>query len=285
MHGAHGGTRVAVLLAALSALLLLGGAQFGPAGLLVGLLLAIALHGSVWFGCDRVALRAVQAYPVSEAQQPTMYRIVRELSTATRRPMPRLYVSPTPAPNAFATGRDPRHAAIVCTEGVLARLDERELRAVLAHELAHVHNRDILVSSVAAALATGVMFLAQLSWLVPGGTDDDDGGGLLGGMMMVVLGPLAAGVLRLAVSRSREYGADAAGAALTGDPLGLAAALRSLDAGTRDVPLRPEPGLRSASALMVVDPFRPDRIGRLFRSHPPIAERIARLEALAGYRR
>lgn len=285
MQGSHRRTRAAVLLAAVSVLLLLAGSRYGRPGLLIALVLVLALHAYGWFGSDKVALRAVRAYPVSEAQQPRMYRVVRELSTGARRPMPRLYVSPTAAPNALATGRTPRHAAIVCTEGMLALLDERELRAVISHELAHVHNRDMLASSVVTALAAGVMVLAQLSWLAPGGSDDDEGGGLLAGALMLVLGPLAAGVLRLALSRSREYAADAAGAALTGDPLGLARALRALDAGTRAVPLRPEPGLRSTSALMIVDPFRPDSIGRLFRTHPPTAERISRLEALAGYRR
>lgn len=273
----------AALLAGASALLLLVGAAFGPVGVFVAMLLALGLQAYAWFASDTVALRAMRAYPVGEAQQPAMYRIVRELSAATRRPMPRLLVSPTAAPNAFATGRSPRHAAICCTEGLLATLSERELRAVLAHELAHVHHRDILATSVAAALATGVMFGVQFSWLLAG--DDDDGGGVLGNVLMLVLGPVAAGVLRLAVSRSREYQADTTAAALTGDPLGLASALRTLDAGTRRLPLRAEPGLRSTSALMVVDPFRPDLVGRLFRTHPSTAERVARLEQLAGYRR
>lgn len=285
MHGMRARPRAVVLLAGVSALLLFAGTPFGVAGLVVALGLALALSAYVWFGSAGIALRAVRAYPVSEAEQPTMYRVVRELSVAGRRPMPRLYVSPTAAPNALATGRDHRHAAIVCTEGALARLDERQLRGVLAHELAHVHNRDTLTSSVAAGLATGVLIPAQLAWLVPGATDEDDGGGMLGGLLMLAFGPLAAGVIRLAGSRSGEYAADTAAAALTGDPLGLADALRALDTGTREVPLRPEPWLRSTSVLMIVDPFRPDTFTRLFKTHPATSDRVARLEALAGYRR
>lgn len=273
------------MLGGLSVLFLVAGAGFGPVGVVVALVLSVLTNLYVWLASDRIALRAMRAYPVSEAQQPALYRTVRALSTASRLPMPRLYLSPTPAPNALTTGRGPRHAVICCTEGLLDVVDERELRAVLAHEIAHVERRDTLVSSAAAALATAVLFAVQLSWLLSGGADDDDGGGLVGAAMMLVLGPLAAGVLRLAVQRSREYDADAASAALTGDPLGMAAALRTLDARIREVPLRPEPGLRSASALMIVDPFRPDLVGRLFRTHPSTAERIARLEAMAGYRR
>jgi heat shock protein HtpX len=244
------------------------------------------MNAAAYFASDKLALRAMHAYPVSEAVQPAMYRIVRELSIAARQPMPRLYVSPTAAPNAFATGRSPRHAAVCCTEGLLARLDERELRAVLAHELSHVHNRDILVSSVAAALATAVMFLAQFAWLLPfGRSDDDDDGGLLGWLLLLVLAPVAAMVLQMGVSRSREFQADASGAALTRDPLGLAAALRKLDAGTRALPLRPQPDLQTTGALMIANPFRPGGMSRLFSTHPPMVARVARLEQMAGYRR
>jgi heat shock protein HtpX len=279
------GVRTAALLAALSALMLLVGSRFGSGGLVIALLLALATNGYAYFWSDRLALRSMRAYAVSEAQQPAMYRIVRELSTAARAPMPRLYVSPTLAPNAFATGRNPRQAAVCCTEGILRTLDERELRAVLGHELAHVYNRDILVSSVAAALATAVMFLAQIAWFLPFGNDDDDNGGPLAALAMLILGPLAASLLQLALSRSREFQADAAGATLAGDPLGLASALRKLDAGAQALPLRAEPELQSTSALMIVNPFRPEGLSRLFSTHPSTAERVARLEAMAGYRR
>jgi heat shock protein HtpX len=286
VHASRNTLRTAALLTALSGLILLVGSTFGRTGLVIGLVVAVAMNAVAYVASDTIALRSMRAYPVSEAMQPAMYRIVRELSTAARQPMPRLYVSPTAAPNAFATGRDPRHAAVCCTEGILSMLDERELRAVLAHELAHVHNRDILVSSVTAALATAVMLVAQFAWLLPfGRSDDDEDGGLLGWLLLMVLAPVAATVIQLGVSRSREFQADASGAALTGDPLGLAAALRRIEAGTRALPLRAEPGLQTTSALMIANPFRPEGMTRLFSSHPPMVDRVARLERMAGYRR
>jgi heat shock protein HtpX len=285
VHASRNTLRTTALLVVLSGLILIVGSLFGPTGLVVALVVAFAMNGVAYFASDKIALRTMQAYAVSEATQPTMYRIVRELSTVARQPMPHLYVSPTVAPNAFATGRDPRHAAVCCTEGILAMLDERELRAVLAHELSHVYNRDILVSSVTAALATTVMFLAQFAWLLPFGRDDDEDGGVLGWVLLMVLAPIAATVVQLGVSRSREYQADASGAALTGDPLGLAAALRKIDAGTRARPLRPQPDLQTTSALMIANPFRPEGMSRLFSTHPPMADRVARLERMAGYRR
>lgn len=287
MHHHHNGLRTALLLGALSALVMATGALLaGSRGLVLGLGVALLSNAFAYFNSDKLALRAMRAYPVSEAQQPVLYRVVRELSTSARAPMPRLYVSPTAAPNAFATGRNPRNAAVCATEGILAVLDERELRGVLGHELAHVHNRDVLICSVAAGLASMVMMLAHFGWLVPlGRSQDDDGGGVVGALLLVVLGPAAAVVIRLALSRSREYEADAASARATGDPMGLASALRKLDAGTRALPLPPEPRLQSAGALMIADPFGPQGLSRLFATHPPMAERIARLEELAGYRR
>jgi heat shock protein HtpX len=281
VNGLANGIKTAALLGLLSAaFILIGGAIGGARGLTIGLILAVVMNGISYFYSDRIALASMHARPVSEAEQPAMYSIVRELATAAHQPMPRLYVSPTMQPNAFATGRSPRHAAVCATEGILQILDRREMRAVLGHELSHVYNRDILISSVAATLAAGITYIAQFALFFGGGNDDRDRNPFVG-LIMLILAPIAAGLIQMAISRSREYQADQSGAVLSEDPLALASALRKLQAGTQALPLPQQPALVSTSHLMIANPFRGQGMASLFSTHPPMEQRIARLENMA----
>jgi heat shock protein HtpX len=266
---------------------LLGVAAAGGGGAVVAIVLAAVLVAAVFACCDRLALSAMLARPVSEVEHPELYRLVRELSKDGRLPVPRLYLSPAEQPNAFSVGRGPRSASICCTAGLLGVLDEAELRGVLGHELAHVSGHDILGSSVAAGLATVITLPASLARFARPASAalKESGLGPLEHVLMLVFGPVAAVIVRLAVSQEREYRADAAGALLSGDPLALAGALRKIDAGTAELALAPDGRRISVGHLMIASPFRPEGLARLFRTHPPAGERIRRLEALAGYRR
>ncbi len=295
LAGAAAGLATSVILL-IAGCALLGVAAAGGGGAVVAIVIAVVLVAAVFACCDRLALSAMLARPVSEVEQPELYRLVRELSKAGRLPVPRLYLSPADQPNSFAVGRGPRTATICCTEGLLRVLDEAELRGVLGHELAHVSSRDILASSVSAGLATVITFPAGLARFARRGNSAGSvaagsgpglgsGLGLLETLLMLVLGPVAALVIRLAVTREREYRADAAGALLSGDPVALASALRKIDAGTAELALAPDGPRTSVGHLMIASPFRIEGFARLFLTHPPAGERVRRLEALAGYRR
>jgi heat shock protein HtpX len=285
-HRYANGLKTAMLLGVLTSLILLVGYWFGGStGLVIAVFLSLGMNAFSYFFSDQIALRSMGARPVSPAEAPQLYACVRDLSAAARQPMPRLYVSPVSQPNAFATGRNPQHAAVCVTEGILGMLTPRELRGVLGHELSHVYNRDILISSVAAALGGIITMLANLAWFLPiGDSRDEEGPGVAGTLLMLILGPLAAMIIQMAISRSREYQADESGAGLTHDPLALASALRKIDTGTRAMPLAAEGNLASSSHLMIANPFRGAGIAALFSTHPPMEQRIARLEQLAGVR-
>jgi heat shock protein HtpX len=278
--------KTALLLVALTVLLVLVGRIWGTGGMTVALVFAIVMNGVAYWFSDRIALAAARAQEVSPADAPMLFRLADRLAVQYGVPRPRVYVSPDPSPNAFATGRSPSHAAICVNQGLLQILDEEELYGVLAHEFGHVRNRDILISSVVAVLAGTITLIANMAqWGLMfggyGGRDDrqQGAGGALFGLLMIILAPIAALLIQLAVSRSREYQADRTGAEVSGDPLALASALRKLERATQVIPS--QTAQPAFAHLYIVNPLSGGWAG-LFSTHPPIEERIRRLEEMAG---
>jgi len=272
--------KTVVLLGAIMGLALCIGQFWGTNGLIIGFLFGGAMNLIAYFFSDKIALASMRAQEVTEAEAPELVGMVRELAMGASLPMPRVYVCPEQAPNAFATGRNPSHAAVAVTEGLLRAMNPRQIRAVLAHEIAHVRHRDILISSVAATIAGAVTMVARLAWFIPLGGDDDEGGNPLAGLFMLILAPLAAILIQAAISRSREYNADSYGGELCGDPRDLASALDRLHTYNEKVPMHANP---SHANMFIVQPLIPGGMVGLFSSHPPPERRIARLmEQAAG---
>jgi heat shock protein HtpX len=271
------GVRTTILLATLTGLLVLIGQLIGGPGtaLLFLAIGAVINMGAYWFS-DKVALRMSRAEQLSEEQAPRLHQIVRELAHSAGLPMPRLYVIPASQPNAFATGRSPKHAAVAVTKGITELLSESELRGVLAHELAHIRNRDTLIQSVAATIGGAITWIAY-SLMFFGG-DDDSPLGLIGGLAMVLLAPIAATIVQLAISRQREYAADATGARIAGSSNALADALERLEAGAQAMPMQVN---AAAEPLYIVKPLSGQGVASLFSTHPPIEERVRRLRAMS----
>ena len=267
--------KTAFLLVGMTLLLMFIGGYFGgQRGMLTALIIAGVMNFGAYFFSDKIALASYSAQPVTREQLPRVYQVVERLTQKAGLPMPKIYVIPTDSPNAFATGRNPRHASVAVTQGILNLLNDEELEGVLAHELGHVNNRDILISSIAATLAGAITYLSRFAMFFGGGDREERRGGGLEALAMMILGPLAALLIQMAVSRSREYQADESGAHLTGNPYALASALGKLDAYSKRIPMAANP---STAHLFIVQPLLGFNVGNLFSTHPPIAKRIERL--------
>ena len=276
--------RTTLLLGAMTGLIMaIGQFMGGSGGLMIAFVFAVIMNFSSYWFSDKIVLRMYGAQEATEAQAPRLHSIVHNLTVRAGLPMPKIYVIPSEGANAFATGRNPSHAAVAVTEGIMRLMDERELTGVLAHELAHVKNRDILISSVAATLAGVIMMLANMAqWtaIFGGfrGDDDDDSGGFIGMMAMAFLAPLAASIIQMAISRTREFAADKTGAELCGDPMGLASALSKLGLASERVPMDVSP---QTAHFFIVNPLSGQSFARFFSTHPPLEERISRLRSMA----
>jgi heat shock protein HtpX len=278
------GIKTVLLLTLLTGLLLLvGGAVGGRGGLIIAFGFALLTNAFAYWNSDKVALAMAGAHEASSADYPDLHRMVEELAMYARLPKPRVYVIDNPSPNAFATGRDPQHAAVAATTGIMQLLTYEELRGVMAHELAHVRNRDTLIQTVVATIAGTIMFLAQMAQFAAifgglGRSDDDEGSNPLALLVSIIVAPIAATLIQMAISRAREYSADALGAQISGSPLSLASALEKLTLGTQMRPLQVNPAM---SHLFIVQPLKGSGLTGLFSTHPPIEERVARLQQMA----
>ena len=277
--------KTALLLGALTGLLMLvGGLIGGKGGVYIAFIFAVILNfGSYWFS-DKIVLKMYKAQEVSESSAPDLYNIVRNLAMKACLPMPRIFIIPEETPNAFATGRNEKHAVVAVTKGIMRILNKEELEGVIAHELSHIKNKDMLISSIAATIAGAISMLAIMAqWAAifgGGSSDEDNGGGIIGLIAMAIFAPLAAAVIQMAISRSREYLADARGASITKNPYGLASALEKLTNASQIIPMNAKP---STAHLFIVNPLSGKAFMNLFSTHPPLAERIARLRSMKPY--
>jgi heat shock protein HtpX len=272
--------KTAVLMAGLTALLVAIGSFWGRGGMMLFFLIGLGMNFfSYWFS-DKIVLRMYGAREVTETEAPALYGVTRQLVQKANMPMPKVYLIPSDGLNAFATGRNPRHAAVAATEGLVRLLDRRELAGVMAHELSHINNRDILIGTIAASIAGAISLIAnvaQFSMLFGGRRDNEEGGNGLGAIAMMIIAPIAAMMIQMAISRSREFQADASGARLSGDPKALASALKKLHMGAQRIPMDASP---ATAHMFIVNPLRGGGIGKLFSTHPPMEERVARLESM-----